>query len=304
MNEVVVRAGALRKTFGTLVAVDDLSFTIGPGECFGILGPNGAGKTSTIRMVYGFSPLTAGKITVFGLDVTRHPRAVKARIGVCQQENNLDPELTVLQNLLVFARYFDIPAPEAERRSRELLGFMALDRREGSRVSELSGGLLRRLAIARGLLNRPEFLILDEPTTGLDPQSRHQVWERLEGLRARGLSILLTTHNMDEASRLCDRLIIMDGGRLLVEGKPAELVLRHVGRHVLEIADPPDGLTELLKQRSISYESFGHRILISTGDGSDLYREISERFCSGGCAMRMATLEDVFLRLTGRGLRE
>jgi len=300
----VIRAEALRKTFGKLVAVDDLSFSIASGECFGILGPNGAGKTSTIRMVYGFSPLTAGKLRVFGLDVTENPRAVKARIGVCQQENNLDPELTVLQNLLVFARYFDIAAPEAERRSHELLTFMALEHREESRVPDLSGGLLRRLVMARALLNRPELLILDEPTTGLDPQSRHQVWERLEELRADGLSILLTTHNMDEASRLCDRLIIMDGGRLLVEGKPAELVLHHVGRHILEIVDPVDGLAEFLGKRQVQYENIGHRIIISIEDGSDLYREISERFCSGGCAMRMATLEDVFLRLTGRELRE
>jgi lipooligosaccharide transport system ATP-binding protein len=300
----VIRAEALRKSFGKLVAVDDLSFSIASGECFGILGPNGAGKTSTIRMVYGFSPLTAGTLTVFGLDITKHPRAVKARIGVCQQENNLDPELTVLQNLLVFARYFDIPAPEAEQRSHELLKFMALDHREESRVPDLSGGLLRRLVMARALLNQPELLILDEPTTGLDPQSRHQVWERLEELRAKGLSILLTTHNMDEASRLCDRLIIMDGGRLLVEGKPAELILSHVGRRILEIVDPAEGLAEFLTQRSVFYESFGHRIIISIGDESDLYREISERFRSGGCTMRMATLEDVFLRLTGRGLRE
>jgi lipooligosaccharide transport system ATP-binding protein len=300
----VIQAEALRKTFGELVAVDDLSFSIAYGECFGILGPNGAGKTSTIRMVYGFSPLTSGTLSVFGLDVTRHPRAVKARIGVCQQENNLDPELTVLQNLLVFARYFNIPAAEAERRSRELLKFMALDHREESRVVDLSGGLLRRLVMARSLLNRPELLILDEPTTGLDPQSRHQVGERLEELRADGLSILLTTHNMDEASHLCDRLIIMDGGRLLVEGKPAELVLSHVGRHVLEIADPADGLAEFLRERLIRYETIGHRIIITIEDGSDLYRKISERFCSGGCTMRMATLEDVFLRLTGRELRE
>jgi lipooligosaccharide transport system ATP-binding protein len=303
VNEVI-QAEALRKTFGKLVAVDDLSFSIVSGECFGILGPNGAGKTSTIRMVYGFSPLTAGRLAVFGLDVTKHPRAVKARIGVCQQENNLDPELTVLRNLLVFARYFNIPVPEAERRSRKLLAFMALQHREESRVPDLSGGLLRRLVMARALINRPELLILDEPTTGLDPQSRHQVWEKLEELRAGGLSILLTTHNMDEASRLCDRLIIMDGGRLLVEGKPAELVLRHVGRHVLEVSDPADGLAEFLAQRSVAYERFGHRIIISIGDGSDLYREISERFRNGGCTMRMATLEDVFLRLTGRELRE
>jgi len=300
----VIRAEALRKRFGDVVAVDDLSFSVAHGECFGILGPNGAGKTSTIRMVYGFSPLSSGTLSVFGLDVTRHPRAVKARIGVCQQENALDPELTVLQNLLVFARYFNIPAAQAAERARELLAFMALDHREASRVSDLSGGLLRRLVMARALLNRPELLILDEPTTGLDPQSRHQVWERLEELRAGGLTVLLTTHYMEEASRLCDRLIIMDGGRLLVEGKPAELVLRHVGRHILEIIDPADDLETYLGKRQVPYERIGHRIIVSTGDGSDLYREVNERFCSGGCAVRMATLEDVFLRLTGRELRE
>lgn len=302
--KTVIEAKHLRKTFGELVAVDDLSFSVAVGECYGILGPNGAGKTSTIRMVYGFSPLTAGKLAVFGLDVTKHPRAVKARIGVCQQENNLDPELTVLQNLLVFARYFNIPAAEAERRSRELLKFMALDHREESRVPDLSGGLLRRLVMARSLLNRPELLILDEPTTGLDPQSRHQVWERLEELRADGLSILLTTHNMDEASRLCDRLIIVDRGRLLVEGKPAELVRRHVGRHVIEIADPAEGLPAFLREREVLFENIGHRLIVDLEDGTALYREISERFCDGGCIMRMATLEDVFLRLTGRELRE
>jgi lipooligosaccharide transport system ATP-binding protein len=301
---MVIEAEHLRKTFGELVAVDDLSFTVAAGECFGILGPNGAGKTSMIRMVYGFSPLSGGTLRVFGLDVTREARAIKARIGVCQQENNLDPELTVRENLLVFARYFDIPATEAGRRSSELLKFMTLDHRENSRAVDLSGGMVRRIVMARALLNRPELLILDEPTTGLDPQSRHLVWERLEELRAKGLTILLTTHYMEEASRLCDRLIIMDGGRLLVEGKPAELVRRHVGRHVLEVVDPETGLKEFLKQRSVPYESFGHRLIITIEDGSDLYREISEGFCKGACTMRMATLEDVFLRLTGRELRE
>ncbi|MDP1989382.1 MAG: ATP-binding cassette domain-containing protein [Syntrophales bacterium] len=300
----VIEAGHLRKTFGELVAVDDLSFTVAAGECFGILGPNGAGKTSTIRMVYGFSPLTTGTLRVFGLDVTREARAIKARIGVCQQENNLDPELTVFQNLLVFARYFNIPAAEAGRRASELLKFMTLDHRENSRAVDLSGGMVRRIVMARALLNRPELLILDEPTTGLDPQSRHLVWERLDELRANGLTILLTTHYMEEASRLCDRLLIMDGGRLLVEGKPAELVRRHVGRHVLEVADSEAGLAEFLKQRSVPYENFGHRLIITIEDGSDLYGEISERFCGGTCTMRMATLEDVFLRLTGRELRE
>ncbi len=300
----VIEAEHLRKTFGTLVAVDDLSFSVAAGECFGILGPNGAGKTSTIRMVYAFSPPSGGTLHVLGLDITRQARAVKSRIGVCQQENNIDPDLTVLQNLEVFARYFNIPAAEATRRSRELLGFMALDHRENSRAVDLSGGMIRRLVMARALLNRPELLILDEPTTGLDPQSRHQVWERLEELRADGLSILLTTHNMDEASRLCDRLIIVDRGRLLVEGKPAELVRRHVGRHVIEVVDPAEGLPAFLRERGVRFENIGHRLIVDLEDGTALYREISERFCDGGCIMRMATLEDVFLRLTGRELRE
>jgi lipooligosaccharide transport system ATP-binding protein len=301
----VIEAEHLRKTFGSLVAVDDLSFSVAAGECFGILGPNGAGKTSTIRMVYAFSPPSGGTLHVLGLDITRQARAVKSRIGVCQQENNIDPDLTVRQNLEVFARYFNIPAAEATRRSRELLRFMALDHRENSRAVDLSGGMIRRLVMARALLNRPELLILDEPTTGLDPQSRHQVWERLEELRADGLSILLTTHNMDEASRLCDRLIIVDRGRLLVEGKPAELVRRHVGRHVIEIIDPAERLPAFLRERGVLFENIGHRLIADLEDGTALYREISERFCDGGgCIMRMATLEDVFLRLTGRELRE
>ena len=303
MNGIVC-AEHLRKTFGAIVAVDDLSFSVDSGACFGILGPNGAGKTSTIRMIYGFSPPTAGTLRVFGLDITRQARAVKARIGVCQQENNLDPDLTVLQNLLVFARYFNIPADLARQRAGELLKFMALDHRENAPAADLSGGMVRRIVMARALLNQPELLILDEPTTGLDPQSRHQVWERLEELRAAGLTILLTTHYMEEASRLCDRLIIMDEGRLLVEGPPAELVRRHVGRHVLEVVDPAAGLAEHLDHRGARYEAYGHRIVVYTEEGGDLYREISERFCSGGCTMRMATLEDVFLHLTGRELRE
>jgi lipooligosaccharide transport system ATP-binding protein len=300
----VIEAEHLRKSFGELVAVDDLSFSVVKGECFGILGPNGAGKTSTIRMVYGFSPPTAGTLCVFGLDVTQHHRSVKARIGVCQQENNLDPDLTVLDNLVVFARYFNIPAAEATGRARELLKFMSLDHREDARTVALSGGMVRRLVMARALLNRPELLILDEPTTGLDPQSRHQVWERLDELRAGGLSVLLTTHYMEEAARLCDRIMIVDGGRLLVEGKPADLVRRHVGRHVIEVAAPVDGLTDFLREKGVHYERFGHRLIASVEDGSDLYRTISDRYCAGGCTMRMATLEDVFLRLTGRELRE
>ncbi|MCE5261954.1 MAG: ATP-binding cassette domain-containing protein [Deltaproteobacteria bacterium] len=301
----VVEADHLRKTFAEIVAVDDLSFSADAGECFGILGPNGAGKTSTIRMVYAFSPPSGGTLRVFGLDIAREARAVKSRVGVCQQENNIDPDLSVLQNLEVFARYFNIPRAEATLRAHELLRFMALEHRENARATALSGGMIRRLVIARALLNRPELLILDEPTTGLDPQSRHQVWERLEELRAGGLSLLLTTHNMDEASRLCDRLIIMDRGRLLVEGKPAELIRQHVGRHVIEVAEPASGLAAFLLERGAVFESIGHRMIVYVEDGAVLYGEIEKRFCEdGGCVMRTATLEDVFLRLTGRELRE
>ncbi|MHB8909347.1 MAG: ABC transporter ATP-binding protein [Syntrophales bacterium] len=302
--KTVIEAAHLRKTFGELVAVDDLTFSVSAGECFGILGPNGAGKTSTIRMVYGFSPPTAGTLRIFGLDITEETRAVKARIGICPQENNLDPDLTVFDNLVIFARFFDIPAAEAALRARELLKFMALENRADARTVDLSGGMVRRLVMARALINRPELLILDEPTTGLDPQSRHQVWDRLDELRAGGLSILITTHYMEEASRLCDRLIILDGGRLLVEGKPAELVRQHVGRHVIEVVEPADGLTDFLRERGVQYENFGHRLIASVEDGSAIYREISDHYCSSGCTMRMATLEDVFLRLTGRDLRE
>ena len=306
MTEPVVQADALRKAFGAFTAVDGISFSVRRGECFGILGPNGAGKTSTIRMIYGFSPLSGGSLQVLGQDVTsrRQLRKVKYRIGVCQQDNNLDPELSILQNLEVFASYFDVPRPAATARALDLLKFIALENRKDTPIPELSGGLMRRVVLARALINDPDLLILDEPTTGLDPQSRHQIWERLEGLRARGISILLTTHYMEEASRLCDRIMIVDGGRLLVEGKPADLVRRHVGRHVIEVADPVDGLTNFLREKGVQYERFGHRLIASVEDGSDLYRAISDRYCAGGCTMRIATLEDVFLRLTGRELRE
>lgn len=220
----IIEAVGLCKEFGGIVAVDGISFHLAAGECLGLLGPNGAGKTSTIRMMYGFSPITSGSLRVFGLDVNSKSRQIKARIGVCQQENNLDPDLSVLQNLEVFAGYFNIPRSETWDRAIQLLKFMALDNRKDDKVTSLSGGMMRRMVLARALINNPELLILDEPTTGLDPQARHQVWERLELLRANGLSILITTHYMDEASRLCDRLIIMDHGKILVEGKPAGLI--------------------------------------------------------------------------------
>lgn len=302
--EYVIEAEGLRKEFNGFAAVNNVSFRVVAGECFGILGPNGAGKTSTIRMVYGFSPLTSGKLKVFGLDVTERLREIKARIGVCHQENNLDPDLTVIQNLELFARYFDISRAEAASRAERLLEFISLYQRKDSKVTELSGGMMRRLVLARALINNPELLILDEPTTGLDPQSRHQVWSRLEELKAQGLSILLTTHYMDEASRLCDRLVIMDQGSILVEGRPIELIRKHVGHDVIEVADPSDALRRFLRGESLDYEDLGHRLIIYGRDGDKLYRKITGEYCEQGCDLRLATLEDVFLRLTGRGLRE
>ncbi len=300
----IVEAENLLKKFGDLVAVNGISFRVATGECFGILGPNGAGKTTTIRMVYAFSPMNGGSLKVFGLDISREWRRIKSRIGVCQQENSVDPDLTVLQNLEVFARYFDIPKEEAREKAIELLDFMALGHRANATVTELSGGMMRRLVLARSLINHPDLLILDEPTTGLDPQSRHQLWARLEELRGRGISILLTTHYMEEASRLCDRLIIIDHGLILVEGKPEELIREHVGRNVIEVAGPTNDLRSFIRSRQFRHEDLGHRLIIYCEDRGELYQRITRDFCKEGCVMRSATLEDVFLKLTGRELRE
>jgi len=299
-----IDAEHLKKAYGDLLAVDDVSFQVMPGECFGILGPNGAGKTSIIRMIYGFSPMTGGNLKVFGLGSVEHMRAIKARLGVCQQENSLDPDLTVRQNLEVFARYFNIPSRVARERTEKLLHFMALEHRRDDRALDLSGGMMRRLVIARALINEPELLILDEPTTGLDPQSRHQVWERLEELRDKGLSILLTTHYMDEASRLCDRVVIMDHGRILVQGEPVELIRNQIGRDIIEVPAPSAELRDYIQSRRLRHEDLGHRMIIYVEDGNNLFREISNYCGKEGCLMRVATLEDVFLKLTGRELRE
>jgi lipooligosaccharide transport system ATP-binding protein len=300
----VIEAKGLTKRYGELTAVDGISFSVERGGCFGILGPNGAGKTTTIRMAYGFSPVTAGELRVFGMDVTRELPAIKARLGVCQQGNTLDPDLTVAENLLVYSRYYGIPREVARRRADELLAFIALEGKRDAPVAALSGGLVRRLMLARALINEPELLILDEPTSGLDPQSRNALWERLGDLVRRGLTILLTTHYLEEAARLCTRLVIMDHGRILVEGAPRELVREHVGASVVEVADPPAGLREFARERGLRVDDLGHRLIVYTGDGEELYREITHRFCAGECLLRPATLEDVFLRLTGRGLRE
>ena len=294
----------LFKKFQDTTAVDGVSFTVAPGEFFGLLGPNGAGKTTTIRMLYGFSPPTRGIIRIFGMDISRDWRKIKARIGVCQQDNTLDPDLTVEQNLVVFASYFSIPSREAADRTGELLEFFALSNRRNAKVADLSGGMIRRLILARSLVNRPDLLILDEPTTGLDPQSRHQVWDRLERLKASGLSIVLTTHYMEEASRLCDRLVIVDSGKILVDGSPEALIAAHAGRHVIELGGPDQALRDYLKAQQVPHDDLGQRVILYSPQGQDLSAAIRDDFCHEKCTFRNGTLEDVFLRLTGRELRE
>jgi lipooligosaccharide transport system ATP-binding protein len=300
----IIEAHGLTKTFNGFIAVDNVSFHLVAGECLGLLGPNGAGKTSTIKMTYAFSPMTSGELSVFGMDIRTHWRTIKARIGVCQQENSLDPDLSVLQNLEVFGRYFNIPKKIIRERAHQLLHFIALDHRKGDKVSVLSGGMMRRLTLARALINEPELLILDEPTTGLDPQSRHQVWEKLEELRSAGLSILLTTHYMEEASRLCDRLIIMDHGRILVQGKPLELIRQYAGHSVIEVIRPSEDLRSWVRLKDLRHDDLGHRIMIYGKENDQIFDLIRQDHCVDNCSLRMATLEDVFLRLTGRQLRE
>jgi lipooligosaccharide transport system ATP-binding protein len=302
--DAVIEVQHLFKRYPEQTAVDGISFAVPRGEFFGLLGPNGAGKTTTIRMLYGFTPPTRGVIRIFGLEIGRDWRRIKMRMGVCQQDNTLDPDLTVEQNLVVFAGYFGIRAREARDRARELLEFFALSNRRAAKVMDLSGGMIRRLTLARSLINRPELLILDEPTTGLDPQSRHQVWDRLEKLKASGLTVVLTTHYMEEASRMCDRLVIVDRGRILVEGSPEELILKHAGRSVIEVGGPDQALREHLKARAIPHDDLGRRLVLYTPGGDEQAAAVRADFCNETCTFRSGTLEDVFLRLTGRELRD
>ncbi|MCM2263960.1 MAG: ATP-binding cassette domain-containing protein [Desulfuromonadales bacterium] len=300
----IVQVESLRKSYGTLQAVDGISFTVNKGECFGLLGPNGAGKTTTIRMLYGYTPRVAGHLELFGLNIDRDLREIKQHIGICQQEDSLDPDLNVRENLVGFARYFSIPRPAAERRADELLEFFALHNRANDKIATLSGGLKRRLMLARALINTPDLLILDEPTTGLDPQSRQLLWEKLVDLKEAGLTILLTTHYMEEAARLCDRLVIIDHGRILVEGTPAALVREQVGQAVLEINDPDQAVRAFLARERCRVEDLGRRLLVHLDDGDALFLRLTREVRAEGCTLRPATLEDLFLKLTGRELRE
>ena len=300
----IIKAREVVKRFGGFTAVDGVNFTVEPGFFYGLLGPNGAGKTSTIRMIYGFSPLTGGRMSVFGEDIRTHWRAIRARMGVCQQDNTLDPDLTVEQNLLLYARYFEMNGPEASERAEELLGFFALVRKRRAKVAQLSGGLARRLQLARALMVAPDLLILDEPTTGLDPQSRHQMWDRLYDLKQAGLTMLLTTHYMDEAESLCDRLLIMDRGRIIAEGRPRDLKIAHAAENVIEVADPSDALRHFIREHGVDHDDLGERVILYTEARGELADTLRTRFCEDACLFRPGNLEDVFLRLTGRELRE
>ncbi len=301
---LAVEARGVTKRYDGVAAVQGIDFDVGLGECVGFLGPNGAGKTTTVRMVSCFTPVGEGTIRVFGLDVAEHPREVKRQIGVCPQEDNLDTDLGVERNLLVYARYFDIPPAEAKARTTELLRLLQLEEKRRARIMELSGGMKRRLVLARALLNRPRLLVLDEPTTGLDPQARHLIWNRVEALKAEGTAILLTTHYMEEAEKLCDRVILMDRGRVLLEGEPPRLVEREVGREVLEVWNHEEALVRFVEEQGWEHESYDRHLYVYLPAGTDAVKAVDDRFPHQEHRLRLATLEDVFLRRAGRALQD
>ncbi len=304
----LIHARALTKRFGEFVAVDAIDFDVARGEAFGFLGPNGAGKTSTMRMIGCVSPVSGGTLSVLGMDPDREPSRIKARLGVVPQQDSLDMELTVRENLIIYGRYFDLSRAEARRRADDLLEFVQLLDRADSRVEPLSGGMKRRLTIARSLINEPQLMLLDEPTTGLDPQARHLVWDRLYRLKQRGVTLVLTTHYMDEAEQLCDRLVVMDKAKIVAEGSPRELIERYSTREVTELRFPAgvqetlDGQLDGLADR---IERLPDRVLLYTDDGEATIVAAHERGLRPETVLvRRSTLEDVFLRLTGRSLIE
>lgn len=306
MKEKVIEARGLTKVYDDVPAVRGIDFDVYRGECFGFLGPNGAGKSTTMRMIYGFTPITAGNLSVLGMTFDEDTRQIKAKLGVVPQEENLDEDLNVLKNLLVYARYFDMPAKLARGRAREELEFWQLWERRESRIRELSGGMKRRLLIGRAMINHPLLLILDEPTTGLDPQARHLVWQKLRQLQNQGTTMILTTHYMDEAAQLCDRLVIMNEGKILAEGSPSELVERHIPAQVLEIRGTSEDLENLKTQLSESdalVETVGDSLYVYSNDANALRQRV-DLSCCKEVMYRLSGLEDVFLRLTGRALLE
>jgi lipooligosaccharide transport system ATP-binding protein len=311
--EPLIHARGLTKCFGSLTAVDGVDFDVAPGEAFGFLGPNGAGKTSTMRMIGTVSPVTSGTLTVFGLDPRHDGARIRSRLGVVPQADTLDNELSVLENLIIYGRYFGLHWSEARRRATELLDFVQLKERSNDQVEPLSGGMKRRLVIARALINEPSLLLLDEPTTGLDPQARHLLWDRLYSLKARGVTLCLTTHYMDEAEQLCDRLVVMDKAKIVAEGSPRQLIEQFVTREVLEMRFHRDGenadgdTANVAKLEGLAerVEQLPDRVLVYTADGDATVAAAFERgLHPASVLVRRSTLEDVFLRLTGRSLVE
>ncbi len=305
-GEPLIEARGLVKRFGEFTAVDGIDVEVHRGEAFGFLGPNGAGKSSTMRMIGCTSPATEGTLRVFGLDVAAHGRAIRARLGVVPQADQLDAELTVAENLIIYGRYFDLPRAECKRRTAELLDFVQLTERATSKVEPLSGGMKRRVTIARSLINEPELLLLDEPTTGLDPQARHVLWDRLYRLKQQGVTLVLTTHYMDEAEQLCDRLVVMDKGLIVAEGSPRELIETHSTREVLELrfaAGSNEAAAPSIEGIGERAEVLPDRILIYAHDGEKALVMVHDRGITPESALvRRSSLEDVFLRLTGRSL--
>jgi lipooligosaccharide transport system ATP-binding protein len=307
VTTALIRARGLTKRFGNFTAVDGVDFELRRGEAFGFLGPNGAGKSSTMRMIGCVSPPTAGELSIFGLDPVADGPSIRARLGVVPQEDSLDVELTVRENLLVYGRYFGLSRPVIRERSDRLLEFVQLADRQDDRVEPLSGGMKRRLTIARSLINEPEILLLDEPTTGLDPQARHVVWDRLFRLKQQGVTLVLTTHYMDEAEQLCDRLVVMDAGRIAAEGSPRELIERYSTPEVLELRFDPslhesaaEKLAAVPAQRR---EVLADRVLLYVPDGDAALAAVRGLGLDPLTSLvRRSTLEDVFLRLTGRRL--
>ena len=301
-----LRARQLTKSFGDVQAVKGIDIDVRPGEAFGFLGPNGAGKSSTMRMIACVSPPTSGTLELFGLDATTHGAQIRGRIGVVPQLDTLDTELTVLENLWVYGRFFDLSRAEAKRRAAELLEFAQLADRAKDVVDTLSGGMKRRLSIARSLINEPQMLLLDEPTTGLDPQARHVLWDRLYRLKQQGVTLVLTTHYMDEAEQLCDRLVVMDQGLIVAEGSPQELIRAHSTREVLELrfaAGTNDQQGAVLHGIGSRIETLPDRVLVYADDGEAALAEAHHRGASPESALvRRSSLEDVFLTLTGRTL--
>ena len=299
----VIEAQGLEKRYGEFIAVDNISFVVNEGEVFGFLGQNGAGKTTSMKMIECVSPKTKGKLEVFGMDVSTDQRKIKRLLGVVPQESNLDPDFTVYQNLLVYSRYFDIPKKKAEKIIEELLDFVMLKEKKDTLTTLLSGGMKRRLLLARALLNNPRLLVLDEPTVGLDPQARHLIWETIKKLQSQGNTIVLTTHYLEEAERLCDRLVIMDNGKILVEGKPSELIREYIGTDIVETDNNP-GAVDCLNRISSKFEVVGDTIQVHTDGPQTIVDALLKECDFGKVIVRRATLEDVFLKFTGRILKD